>query len=54
MRVAQLRYSASTHHWSLYWADRNGRWHRYPGLQPGTVGEMLEEIEADPTGIFWG
>lgn len=22
--VAQLRYSASTHHWSLYWGDRNG------------------------------
>ena len=21
---AQLRYSASTHHWSLYWGDRNG------------------------------
>jgi hypothetical protein len=52
--VAQLRYSEGTHHWSLYWADRNGRWHRYPGLQPGTVGEMLEEIEGDPTGIFWG
>jgi hypothetical protein len=25
VRVAQLRYSASTHDWSLYWADRNGR-----------------------------
>ena len=24
VRVAQLRYSANTHHWSLYWADRTG------------------------------
>ena len=34
VRVAQLRYSANTHHWSLYWADRNGRWHRYDDLDP--------------------
>jgi hypothetical protein len=24
VRVAQLRYSAKTHYWGLYWADRNG------------------------------
>lgn len=54
VRVAQLRYSADTHHWSLYWADRNGRWHRYDDLDPGPLGTALNEIEADPTGIFWG
>ena len=54
VRVAQLRYSASTHHWSLYWADRNGRWHRYDDLDPGPVDNVLKEIEADPTCIFWG
>lgn len=53
-RVAQLRHSASTHDWSLYWADRNGRWHRYPELAPGPVDTLLNEIEADRTGIFWG
>jgi hypothetical protein len=37
VRVAQLRYSPSTHRWSLYWADRNGRWHRYDDLDPGPV-----------------
>ena len=52
--VAQLRYSADTHHWSLYWADRNGRWHRYDDLDPGPVDKALNEIEADPTCIFWG
>jgi hypothetical protein len=54
VRVAQLRHSANTHHWSLYWADRNGRWHRYYDLDPGTVDEALNEIETDPTCIFWG
>jgi DUF3024 family protein len=54
VRVAQLRYSASTHDWSLYWADRNGRWHRYDDLPPGRVDRVLREIESDPTGIFWG
>jgi Protein of unknown function (DUF3024) len=54
VRVAQLRYSANTHHWSLYWADRNGRWHRYDGFAPGPVDQALTEIEADPTCIFWG
>jgi hypothetical protein len=53
VRVAQLRYSASTHHWSLYWADRNGRWHRYDDLAPGGAAQVLREIESDPTGIFW-
>lgn len=37
VRGAQLRYSASTHHWSLHWADRNGRWHRYGDLDAGPV-----------------
>jgi len=54
VRVAQLRYSANTPHWSLYWADRNGRWRRYHDLDPSPVDEALSEIEADPTCIFWG
>jgi hypothetical protein len=54
VRVAQLRYSANTHHGSLYWADRNGHWHRYDDLEPGPLDTVLNEIEADPTGIFWG
>ena len=53
--MAQLRYQRQhPHHWSLYWADRNGRWHRYDDLEPGPVDKVLNEIEADPTCIFWG
>jgi len=52
--IPQLRCSASIHDWRLYWADRNGRWHRYDDLPPGRVDQVLREIESDPTGIFWG
>jgi hypothetical protein len=52
--VAQLRYSPESTRWTLYWADRNSRWHRYDFLDPGSVDELLQEIEDDPTAIFWG
>jgi len=53
--VAQLRWSPEWKTWRLYWRDRNTRWHVYqdcdstPDLQ-----RLLDEIDADPTGIFWG
>ncbi|GAC1532126.1 MAG: DUF3024 domain-containing protein [Acidimicrobiales bacterium] len=53
--VTQLRYKPATKGWTLYWADRNGRWHRYEDLdadQPAQA--LLDEVEADPTCIFWG
>jgi hypothetical protein len=52
--VAQLRYSPASHAWTLYWADRNSRWHRYDDIDPGTADELLDEINQDPTSIFWG
>lgn len=54
VRVARLRYSISAHNWSLYWADRTGRWHLYDDLPPGRIDQVLREIESDPAGIFWG
>lgn len=52
--VAQLRYDTDDHLWTLYFADRNRRWHRYPDADPSRINALLVEIEADPTGIFWG
>lgn len=52
--VAQLRYDPECHLWSLFWADRNSRWHRYDEQEPGSVDRLLEEIDDDPTCIFWG
>jgi hypothetical protein len=52
--IAQLRYSTDTGEWSLFWADRHGRWHPYDLVPPGTVAELLDELERDPVAIFWG
>ena len=53
--VARLRYTASTREWTLYWPDRNERFHRYEDLPASTrVDDLLAEIESDPAAIFWG
>ncbi|MBI4321484.1 MAG: DUF3024 domain-containing protein [Chloroflexi bacterium] len=39
----------------LYWADRNGRWHLYDDREPSRdLADLLIEVNADPTGIFFG
>lgn len=54
--VAQLRYRPDHGDWTLHWADRSSRWHEYRegGRSTGTAAELLDEIDADPTSIFWG
>jgi len=55
MPIAQLRYDEKTGRWTLHYADRNDRWHRYEGLPPTMeIDKIVEEIDRDPTGIFWG
>jgi hypothetical protein len=53
--IARLRHVKATRLWSLYWRDRNLRFHEYD-LAPATatVEELLAEIDRDPTAIFWG
>jgi hypothetical protein len=53
--VARLRWSVSRREWTLFWRDRNHRWHRYKYTAPTTeIARLLEDIDRDPTGIFWG
>jgi hypothetical protein len=53
--VARLRYTGSTGTWRLYWPDRNGKFHAYDDVTPtAKVQRLLDEIDADPMGIFWG
>ena len=52
---AKFVYSPSVGGWSLKWSDRNGRWHVYEGFQDvPQFREVLREVEADPTCIFFG
>jgi len=53
--VARLRYTKMNRRWTLYWPDRNSRFHIYQQLDPSPrVADLLAEIDADPTAIFWG
>jgi hypothetical protein len=55
MKVAQFRYDAASGKWSLFCADRNGKWHSYVDLPASKrFTDLLEEVDEDPTGIFWG
>ena len=53
--IARLRYTAVSKSWTLYWRDRNLRFHRYDLLAPSSrIDDLLTEIDRDPTSIFWG
>ena len=57
--AARLRFNAAAGAWTLYCFDHDSRAVRYDlwdpdFVQPGTVEGILDEIEADPTDIFWG
>jgi hypothetical protein len=53
--IARLRYTQATRTWTLYWRDRNLRFHRYDQLEPSPdISNLLDEIDRDPIAIFWG
>jgi hypothetical protein len=55
LNVAKFRYFVGRRDWVLFWRDRNSKWHRYDLVPPSQQFEdLLREVEADPTCIFWG
>ena len=53
--VAKFRFDPKSSLWTLYCADRNSRWHTSWVFEPSKdFSDLLAEVEADPTGIFWG
>jgi len=32
----------------------NSRWHIFDLMSPGSIDDVLDEIERDQTNIFWG
>jgi hypothetical protein len=52
---ARLSYSSGTGEWTLYCFDSNSKVRRYPDFEPSTrIQDLLDEVEEDPTCIFWG
>src|SRR5262245_35350937 len=53
--VAKFRYVATQKLWRLYCQHRDMRWHSYEALpSAGSFSKLLDEVAADPSGIFWG
>lgn len=53
--VAKFRYYAGLEEWRLLWRDRNSEWHFYDEVPPAkSLEPLLQEVDEDPTGIFWG
>jgi len=53
--IARLRYTKAMRLWSLYWRDRNLKFHEYDRVPASaSVEELLAEVDRDPTAIFWG
>ena len=53
--VAQLRFTVVGDLWSLYWRDSSETYHLYFEFAAySDVGDLLAEIDRDPTAIFWG
>ncbi len=55
LEVAQLRFDQPSGRWSLYCRDSNERWWPYADVgTSASIDPLLAELDADPTGIFWG
>ena len=55
MVVAKFRYVSTQREWRLYCQHRDLRWHTYQARPASSnFGKLLDEVDADPTGIFWG
>ena len=52
--VARLTYVMSSRSWKLEVSTEGERFRRYSNLPSGSLDEVLEELDVDPTFVFWG
>ncbi len=53
--IARLRYTKTAGVWTLYWRDSNERFLEYDLIPPSPhISDLLDELDRDPTAIFWG
>jgi len=53
--IAQFRYDKKDKKWTLYCMPRSERWELYLDSDPTkNFDNLLQEVEEDGTGIFWG
>jgi hypothetical protein len=53
--IAKFTYVGTQRKWRLYCQHSDLRWHSYEALPAASsLAELLDEVDDDPTGIFWG
>ncbi|WP_368643330.1 DUF3024 domain-containing protein [Castellaniella ginsengisoli] len=53
--VAKVTWVKTQRIWKIFWMRADLRWHGYEPLAAArTLDKVLEEIDADPYGCFWG
>jgi DUF3024 family protein len=53
--IAKFKYIASRRVWQLYCQMSDLKWRRYePRFESPELAALVQEVERDPTGIFWG
>lgn len=51
--IARFTYDPDMMTWTLYWANRNGKWLKVPDLPPaGDVESLLRIVQENRTGAF--
>ncbi len=53
--IARLHHTKTTGLWTLYWRDRNLKFHRYQPLKPSPrLQDLLDYLDTRADAIFWG
>jgi len=53
--TCRFRYTKVRKQWSLYWRDRNLKFHEYDLVAPTPhLDEIIDYVANDRSGIFWG
>lgn len=53
--ICRFRYTKAKGQWALYWRDRNLKFHLFDLVPPSRhIDDLIREVDADRTGIFWG
>ena len=53
--IVRFHYAAARREWAIYWRDRNLKFHRFDLVEPSRhIAELLDAVDNDRTGIFWG
>ena len=59
MPIAKFKYDEKSDRWSLWWTDSHDKWIDYyqeikGEKNNGILGTLIDEVEKDTMGIFWG